>query len=139
MAILPWGILESGILTGKFLNQVGEGTRIDPNKLQLTEKQMKIVLEIEKIADEVGRSMAQVAINWVRQQQHKAQIIPILGARTAAQLQDNLGVLEWSLTPEQISRLDEVSQIDLGFPQNVVAGNPYLFGATFDKIDNHRK
>ncbi len=81
--------------------------------------------------------MAQVAINWVRQGS-KGQMIPILGARTAAQLADNLAAVAWTLTPEQWARLDEVSKIDLGFPHGFLNANPYVFGATFDKIDNHR-
>ena len=60
---------------------------------------MKVVLEVKKVAEEAGRPMSQVAINWVRQQQHKAQMIPILGARNLAQLEDNLAVLEWALSP----------------------------------------
>jgi aryl-alcohol dehydrogenase-like predicted oxidoreductase len=139
MAVLPWGILEAGILSGKFLKPVQGGTRIDPQKLDLPEKAQAIVAEVQKIAAETGRSMAQVAVNWVRQQQGKAQMIPILGARTALQLEDNLGVLEWSLSEEQLQRLDAASQIELGFPHSMLPGNRYLFGATFDKIDNHRR
>ncbi len=82
--------------------------------------------------------MSQVAINWVRQQQDKAQMIPILGARRLDQLRDNLGVLEWELSDEQRQFLDEVSAIDLGFPHNFLEGNLYVFGATFEQIDNHR-
>jgi len=98
-----------------------------------------VVGEVRKISEEVGRPMSQVAINWVRQGQEKAQMIPILGARTLAQLSDNLSVLEWELTPEQRTRLDEVSAIEMGFPHGFLEGNPYVFGATFDKIDNHRR
>lgn len=139
MAVLTWGILESGILTGKFMGDVQGETRLNPEKLKLRDRHVQIVQEVQRIAQETGRSMAQVALNWVRQQQAKAQIIPILGARSAAQLQDNLGVLAWSLTGEQLDRLDEVSQIDLGFPHDLLPGNPYLFGSTFDLIDNHRE
>ena len=95
-------------------------------------------MEVQKISEEVGRPMSQVAINWVRQQQEKAQMIPILGARTIDQLKDNLAVLEWKLNDDHHKQLDEVSAIDMGFPHNLLEGNPYIFGATFDKIDNHR-
>ena len=139
MAVLPWGLLEAGILTGKFQKQVSDPTRLDPQKLKLSEKTQAVVGEVRKISEEVGRPMSQVAINWVRQGQEKAQMIPILGARTLAQLSDNLSVLEWELTPEQRTRLDEVSAIEMGFPHGFLEGNPYVFGATFDKIDNHRR
>jgi aryl-alcohol dehydrogenase-like predicted oxidoreductase len=137
MAVLPWGLLEAGILTGKFLKKVKDSTRIDQKELKLREKSMKIVEEVQKISEEVGKPMSQVAINWVRQQS-KAQMIPILGARSAEQLKDNLGVLDWKLTDEQWKCLDEVSAIDLGFPHGFLDGNRYIYGATHDKIDNHR-
>lgn len=137
MAVMPWGLLEAGILTGKFLNKPAEATRLNADNVKLSEKSTSVVLEVQKIAQESGRSMAQVAINWVRQGA-KGQMIPILGARTAAQLGDNMAALEWSLTTEQWARLDEVSKIDLGFPHGFLNANPYVFGATFDKIDNHR-
>jgi aryl-alcohol dehydrogenase-like predicted oxidoreductase len=138
MTVLPWGLLEAGILTGKFLEQTGDPTRLDPEKLDLSEKAQSVVREVQRVAEVVGRPMSQVAINWVRQQQDRAQIIPILGARRLEQLQDNLAVLEWELSAEQRKRLDEVSAIDLGFPHNFLEGNRYIFGATFDKIDRHR-
>jgi len=137
MALMPWGLLNAGVLTGKFLNEVAEPTRINPQTLNLSEQALKIVLEVQAVAGEVGRPMSQVAINWVRQQTHKAQIIPIIGARSVAQLEDNLAVLDWSLSPEQLQRLETVSAIDMGFPYGFNYGNRYAFGATFDQIDNH--
>jgi len=137
MAVLPWGLLEAGILTGKFLKKIKDPTRINQDKLKLGEKSLKVVKEVQRISKETGRPMSQVAINWVRQQP-KAQMIPILGARSMKQLQDNLGVLEWKLTDEQWKCLDEVSAIDLGFPHGFLDGNRYIYGATYDKIDNHR-
>jgi aryl-alcohol dehydrogenase-like predicted oxidoreductase len=138
MAVLPWGLLEAGILTGKFLKKIKDSTRIDQKKLKLREKSQNIVKEVQSVAQETGRPMSQVAINWVRQNP-VAQMIPILGARSGKQLKDNLDAIDWKLTDEQYQRLDTVSQIDLGFPQDMLNGNRYIFGATFDKIDNHRK
>jgi aryl-alcohol dehydrogenase-like predicted oxidoreductase len=137
MAVLPWGLLEAGILTGKFLNKVTDATRLSPEQVKLSEKSTNVVLEVQKIAAETGRSMAQVAINWVRQQP-AAQMIPILGARSAEQLKDNLAVIDWKLSPEQWSRLDQVAKIDLGFPHGFLDHNQYVFGATRDLIDSHR-
>lgn len=137
MAVLPWGVLEAGILTGKFLAKVEDATRIDQEKLTLGEKSLKIVNEVKRIAEETGKPISQVAINWVRQQP-KAQMIPILGARSARQLEDNLAAIDWKLTDEQWKCLDEVSAIDLGFPHGFLDGNRYIYGATHDLIDNHR-
>jgi aryl-alcohol dehydrogenase-like predicted oxidoreductase len=139
MAVMPFSLLKGGILTGKFLSQVDEPTRINPKRLELSEQALKVVNEVKAIADESGRPMSQVAINWIRQQTHKAQIIPIIGARTEAQLTDNLAALDWRLTQEQLDRLEQVSAIDMGFPYNFSYGNPYAYGATFDQIDNHHR
>jgi len=139
MAVLPWGLLEAGILTGKYSSSSGEPTRMSRDEVKLSPRVQAIVDEVRKIADETGRSRAQVAINWARQQQGKAQMIPILGARTVEQLKDNLAVLEWQLSDQQLKQLDEVSQIDMGFPHGFLDGNRYIFGATFDRIDNHRR
>jgi aryl-alcohol dehydrogenase-like predicted oxidoreductase len=137
---MSWGLLEAGLLTGKFLNKVDEPTRINPTDVQMSERTRSLVLEVQAIAKEVGRSMAQVAINWVRQQQYRALMIPILGARSESQLQDNLAVLQWELAPEQLQRLDTASKIAYGFPRDFLEGDlrEYIFGATFDMIDNHR-
>jgi aryl-alcohol dehydrogenase-like predicted oxidoreductase len=87
---------------------------------------------VGEIAKESERPMAQVAINWVRQQQ---RVIPIVAGRTAAQLAANMAAAEWRLSAEQMARLDEVSKIDLGFPHDFLEGNSLIFGATFDLID----
>ncbi len=139
MAVLPWGLLSSGVLTGKFLDEVDQSTRVDPEMLDLSDKAMQTILEVQKISGETGRSMAQVAIAWVRQQQERAQMIPILGARNLEQLKDNMGALDFTLTDDQLERLDGVSRIKLGFPHNFLPKNRNIFGATYDLIDNHRK
>jgi aryl-alcohol dehydrogenase-like predicted oxidoreductase len=138
MTLMPWGLLEAGILTGKFLNKVDTPTRLNPDRLKMSEKTTKVVEQVQKIAQETGRSMAQVAINWVRQNPN-LRVIPLLGARTAEQLADNIAAIEWKLTPEQWASLDEVSRIDLGFPHGFLGENPYVYGATLDKIDYERR
>ena len=137
MTVLAWGLLESGILTGKFQKTVADPTRIDQKELKLSEKSQAVVKEVEKVANETGKSMAQVSINWVRQNP-TAHVIPILGARSEKQLRDNLGAIDWTLTDEQYKRLDDASAIDMGFPHGLIKGRDIIFGTTFDKIDNHR-
>jgi aryl-alcohol dehydrogenase-like predicted oxidoreductase len=134
MAFLAWGILEDGLLTGKFMGQVDtltgarESTRINPKKLNLSERAQKVLDELKAVADEAGRSMSQGAINWIRQQQAKAQVIPIVGARSDSQLADNLSALDWELSAEQLGRLSEAGAIDLGFPHGFLEGNRNIFG-----------
>ncbi len=138
MGVLTWGVLNSGVLTGKFLQEVNSPTRMDKSRLQLSEQALNTVKTVVQIAEEVGKPAAQVAINWVRQQQHRAQIIPLLGARSAEQLRDTIDCLSWELTEAQLGQLDEVSKIDYGFPHDFAPGSPYIFGQTFNSIDNHR-
>ncbi len=93
-----------------------------------------------KISEEVGCSPSQVAINWVRQQ--PGIILPIVGAKTEAQLKDNIDCLKFSLNNEQIAKLNEASKIDLGFPHNFLSSDnirDLVFGGTYNKIDNHHK
>jgi aryl-alcohol dehydrogenase-like predicted oxidoreductase len=137
MTVLAWGLLESGILTGKFLKNVGDPTRINQKELELSDKSLAVVKEVEKVAEEVGKPMSQGAINWVRQNP-TVHVIPILGARSEKQLKDNLDAIEWTLSDEQYKRLDEIGAIDMGFPHGLIKGRDIIFGATLDKIDNHR-
>lgn len=135
MTVLPWGVLGQGVLLGKYSSdQSDEATRFNKEAMQVSEKTQGIVDAVAAIAEETGRSKAQVCINWVRQRPYR-RFIPILGARSERQLADNLAALEWSLTPEQIARLDEASSFELGFPHNFLPKNPYVFGATHDLID----
>lgn len=139
MTVLAWAPLSGGELTGKYQRQSDEPRRYGDS--QVSERIALIVEELTKIASELGRSPAQVALNWVRQQQSKAVIIPIVGARTEAQMQDNLACLEFTLTEEQMQRLDDVSSIKLGFPHNFLQSGEVtelIFGSTFPLIDNHR-
>lgn len=138
MAVLPWGLVGGGILTGKYKPGNNDPTRYNREHVKLPEKIAHLVDEIEKMAGEIGKSKAQIAINWVRQQRQHAQIIPILGARTAEQLKDNMGVLDWELDADQLKRLSDAAQFELGFPHDFIHGNRYLYGATRDLIDSHR-
>ena len=135
MAVMPFSLIGGGVLTGKY-TESNEPTRFNREQMQIQQRVQNIIDTVRAVAEETGKSRAQVAINWVRQQQDRAQMIPILGARTLAQLEDNLGVLDWELSAEQLQRLDDASHIELGFPHDW-HGNPYVFGATFDQIDNH--
>jgi aryl-alcohol dehydrogenase-like predicted oxidoreductase len=69
---------------------------------------------LEAIGKEVGRTVTQVALNWVLQRPTVSTII--VGARDEKQLKENFGAAEFKLTPEQVKRLDEVSAIPLAYP-----------------------
>jgi aryl-alcohol dehydrogenase-like predicted oxidoreductase len=137
LSVAPWGILEAGILTGKY-SDGSQGPKREGGEVKISPRVQNIVEAVRAVAQEAGRSPAQVAYNWARQQQEKAMMIPILGARSAGQVQDNLSILEWELSAEQLKRLDEVSTIELGFPHGFLEGNRYVFGNTYGLIDHSR-
>jgi aryl-alcohol dehydrogenase-like predicted oxidoreductase len=123
-----WSPLGGGFLTGKYRTG-GEG-RINSFLARLvhtekTERERAILDAVLAIAKEIDRSPTEVAIAWLL---HKARLsttalIPILGARTYNQLAGNLTALEVTLSREQITRLDETSQIALGTPHEQIHGS----------------
>jgi aryl-alcohol dehydrogenase-like predicted oxidoreductase len=137
IAVMPFGLLNGGILTGKYTPENTDPKRYDVENLP--EDLIALIKELGEVADEIGHPPSQVAINWVRQQGRWAQLIPILGARTLTQLKDNLACLEWELADEHLKRLDEASKIVYDFPLGWLAGaRPNIYGKTLEKIDTHR-
>jgi aryl-alcohol dehydrogenase-like predicted oxidoreductase len=129
LTITPWDTLGSGILTGKY-NQDAKTQGRAALRGRVSERDLGIAAEVVKVADELGRTPAQVALNWVRQ--GRGVIVPLVGARTREQLDENLGCLDFELEPETKRRLDEVSHIELGFPHDMLAG------FRSDRIVDHR-
>lgn len=140
LGITAWSPLAGGVLSGKYLNNSGpEAGRMGAQPL--TERQRAIVEALVDVARQVGRSPSQVALAFVRQQQQYGDIIPILGARTLEQLQDNLGCLDLTLDAEHLRRLDEATAIEPGFPHTMLQSDmvrSLAFGGGYDKLDNHR-
>jgi aryl-alcohol dehydrogenase-like predicted oxidoreductase len=134
MTVTPWAPLGGGALTGKYLR--GEQGRIKPESNRRNEKAEAITKTVVAIADELGVSPGNVALEWTRQQGF--QCIPIVGATKLEQLQDNLKTVDIVLNDEQLKRLDEASVIPLGFPgdffreEGVKLNN---FGGFWDKVE----
>jgi aryl-alcohol dehydrogenase-like predicted oxidoreductase len=143
LGVTAWSPLAGGVLTGKYLKDKGQGA----GEGRMNSEMMKsfaldyesvdaIAGEVVKVAEEIGRSPAQVALAWLN---HRAiPIIPIIGARKLAQFQDNLASLEVKLDPSQVARLDEASKIKLGFPHDFFENGmvrSMVSGGCFDKID----
>ena len=111
----------------------------------VNERNISIATEVQAISKEINKTPSQIALNWIRQQQQrtdkgKGVIIPIIGARTEAQIKDNLGCLDFELTEDQLKRLDEKSKIELGFPHDFMSETAkiFLYGNTFSLIEDHR-
>jgi len=114
MAVTPWGAIAGGALTGKYLR--GEVGRIVEHSARRSDRANEIASTVVNIAEKLGVPPAQVAINWVRQRDKSLNCIPLIGARTAAQLAETLGCLDFVLPENFIRELDTVSAIQMGFP-----------------------
>jgi aryl-alcohol dehydrogenase-like predicted oxidoreductase len=140
LGVTAWSPLSSGVLTGKYHGHgFSEGGRMssDMMKAFMPEEQRarRIVAAVKAVADEVGRSMAQVALAWLRYR--PVPVIPIIGARKFSQLKDNLASADVSLSANHLRTLDEASRIELGFPYefyttDMVRG--LVYGGMRDKI-----
>jgi aryl-alcohol dehydrogenase-like predicted oxidoreductase len=107
------------------------------------ERNYEIAQVVIDVATEAGCTPSQVAIAWVLAQQgiYHAPLIPIIGARNLAQLNDNLAALQVKLSADQMSRLNDATKIELGFPHDYLAGSDirtYMYAGTFEQIQDHR-
>lgn len=141
IGVTAWSPLGAGMLTGKYQQKEPENARKERiNGYRSNEKNVRVVEEVLRIASEIRRTPAQVSLNWIRQK--KGVFIPILGARTVEQFQDNLASTEFDLSEEQLQRLDAVSRIDLGFPHDFIGSDGVkgiINGDFASRIDNHRR
>jgi aryl-alcohol dehydrogenase-like predicted oxidoreductase len=124
LGLTAWSPLAKGILTGKYHGHgSSEQGRMNSDMMKdfMPEQQRtdRVVAAVKAVSDQTGRSMAQVALAWLRYR--PVPVIPIIGARKLSQLQDNLASFDLSLSMEQVQALDEASQIDLGFPYHLYA------------------
>ena len=152
MTVTPWGVLGSGVLTGKYNNAPPPSTktsgttgekverRLDAiNSQKANERNLEIACILMETAKQISCSPSQVALAWLRTR--PGSIVPILGARRLSQIHDNLNCLEVTLPDEQLRRLDEASKIDLGFPHDFYADpvrRDRLFGGLYSRMADHR-
>jgi aryl-alcohol dehydrogenase-like predicted oxidoreductase len=133
LGVVSFSPLGGGVLTGKYsredLNPTGPvaGETASSRKSlnaalgMVTERTLAIADVVKEVASELGHTPAQVALAWTLNA--PGVTAPIIGARTIAQLEDNLGALQVDLTPSQLARLGEVSAIDLGIPHGLLASD----------------
>ncbi|HEX4024652.1 MAG TPA: aldo/keto reductase [Steroidobacteraceae bacterium] len=108
--IAAWSPLKSGMLTGKYTRAnvaASKPGRGDFVAGAFNERNFAILDAVIAIAEELGTSPARVAIAWLLTR--PGIPIPIIGARTLEQFEQNIGALEVSLSPEQLQRLDAAS------------------------------
>ncbi|HSY52804.1 MAG TPA: aldo/keto reductase, partial [Opitutaceae bacterium] len=166
LGLVAWSPLGGGVVTGKYNSAPAKpdelrrlAPHVDP-KIEsfwheATRRNLKIMEQVNAIAREIGRPAVQVAIRWLLQQ--KVVGVPVISARTLAQLQENLGALEFTLSDAVLARLDEASLPAIASPLPWAGPYPYpmleygspalpnffsralLSGGVEKKIVNHRR
>lgn len=121
IGVTAWSPLSGGVLTGKYQGSDGKDGRMNHDMMKGFQPEGvdigKVLEAVKQVAQETGRSMAQVALSWL--QSRPVPVIPILGARKLSQFQDNLASFTLTLTEEQVKRLDAASRIEPGFPEKM--------------------
>lgn len=124
---LGWGKLTGKLRRGQALPQT---TRLqsklsnDKGPPVSNEHVYKVVDALDELARETGKSLPQIALNWLLQRPSVATII--VGARNEEQLRQNLGAVGWNLTPAQVARLDAASAVTPAYPYWHQRGFPEL-------------
>ena len=124
LGILPWSPLASGLLTGKYRRgqAAPEGSRLAKWKERYqafdTDHNWRVVEALSKVAEELSAPASQVALAWLLAKPVVSSVI--FGARTVAQLDENLGAATLSLPADALQRLDAASAIELGYPYEFI-------------------
>jgi aryl-alcohol dehydrogenase-like predicted oxidoreductase len=117
---LVWSPLGWGRLTGKIRrgHPLPKESRLHKTSEQgppvANEYLFKVVDALDEVAKETGKTVPQVALNWLVQRPSVATVI--VGARNEEQLRQNLGAVEWNLSPEQMAKLDSASDVTPIYP-----------------------
>ncbi len=125
LGILPWSPLAGGLLSGKYRGgqRPPAGSRLEQWKDRWgrldTEQNWRIVDALVTIAAELGATPAQVALGWLMRKPGVTSVI--FGARSLAQLDDNLETANVQLPDDFVRKLDEISAPDLGYPYDFIA------------------
>jgi len=127
MGVCPWSPLGGGVLSGKYskadlappnMNDLSSRKAINAVTGRLSEHSLKIAEVVGEIAKGIGKSSAQVALAWTLV--NPAVTAPVLGVRTVAQLEDNLGALDVEISADQLARLETVSGVPKVFPMDIL-------------------
>ncbi len=128
VGVIPWSPLRGGWLSGKYRRNMSAPpawTRIEDAEKHgwserwseyATDRTWNVIDALLAVAEETGKTPAQVALNWVLNR--PGITAPIVGVRTIAHLEDNLGAAGWAMSNEQVSRLNQASDVPLPYPYN---------------------
>jgi aryl-alcohol dehydrogenase-like predicted oxidoreductase len=136
LAVTVWGVLNGGVLTGKYGRSDGDPRRYGDETP--SERSVRAAAAVKEVADACDATPAQVCLAWALARRPEVNLIPILGARNARQLEENLGALDVQLGADMQSRLDESSGFLPGFPRSFLADEEVvglIFGETREMIE----
>jgi len=109
IAVCPYSPLDGGFLTGKYSQgDAGDGSRADLHDwdMEFSDQQWNVLDAVESVAEEVDATPAQVSLRWLIEQR-EFTCVPIFGARTVEQMEDNLGAVDISLSDEQYEQIED--------------------------------
>jgi aryl-alcohol dehydrogenase-like predicted oxidoreductase len=121
LALLAWSPLAGGVLTGKYREgRLPDGSRGASAhgrsvRERLTERSARTVGAVREVAREVGRTPAQVALNWLLHR--PATAAALVSVTSTAQLDENLSALDWRLDAGSVARLDAASRLEAASPE----------------------
>jgi aryl-alcohol dehydrogenase-like predicted oxidoreductase len=118
ITVVAWAPLGGGILTGKYRAGVDKKTNRD---MPIRPEVIAMAEEIKKVSHETGATPAQIALAWLLDR----NVIPVVGVRSLAQLNDNLGALKVSLPPEAKARVEALGHLPGGYPHELLA-SPFM-------------
>jgi aryl-alcohol dehydrogenase-like predicted oxidoreductase len=136
MPLLAWGALGGGALTGKYLGKTPESGRVKPDSKRRNEKSVAIAEVVQRIAKQKEIPAPAVALRWLMQ--GKVPVIPIIGARNADQLSQNMHATSIELSVEEMETLNAVSSLELGWPHDFLRSEQVmhvLHGGLAESID----
>jgi len=122
VSAVVWSPLGWGRLTGKIrrgapppaVSRLQSQAVVDKGPVVPDEYLYNVVDAIDEVAKETGKSVPQIALNWLLQRPTVANVI--VGARNEEQLRQNLGAVGWNLTSEQVAKLDAASVVTPAYP-----------------------
>ncbi|GIH65254.1 oxidoreductase [Microbispora siamensis] len=128
LGVTAWSPLGGGVLSGKYTRPDGAVPAGRLKAESLSARDHAVARAVQEAADELGAAPAQVAIAWTMSR--SPAVHPIVEARSADQLRDNLAAAGLTLPPEMRTRLEDATEFTLGFPGDFIAQtSPWVFAA----------
>ena len=131
LALVPWGVLGHGVLSGKPAGQLRWPD--DP----ISDKTVALIEALREIAAARDATPAQVAIAWLLGRRERPPIVPLIAARSESQITENVGAVDLSLADGERARLDAVGAPELGFPRAFLESDDVrglIYGETWPRL-----